>query len=69
MDTIPFETLLYLCHGAFAFIDNGFFERTSKTGCLLLYVLAMVIVTVYCCYAFIKKIYDKNYSGLFVFFF
>uniref|UniRef100_A0A0N4UNB1 C-mannosyltransferase dpy-19 n=1 Tax=Dracunculus medinensis TaxID=318479 RepID=A0A0N4UNB1_DRAME len=47
---------------AFVNAKIGISPRTSKTGCLLLYVLAMVIVTVYCCYAFIKKIYDKNYS-------
>ncbi|TKR63371.1 hypothetical protein L596_027211 [Steinernema carpocapsae] len=42
---ISFETNLYLCHGSFAFIDSGFFSRTSFTGALPSYVLTALTVT------------------------
>uniref|UniRef100_A0A914PCT2 Uncharacterized protein n=1 Tax=Panagrolaimus davidi TaxID=227884 RepID=A0A914PCT2_9BILA len=42
-DAIPFETALYICHGAFAFIDFGFFERTTSFGMLPIYCGVLVI--------------------------
>uniref|UniRef100_A0A914X9Z6 C-mannosyltransferase DPY19L3 n=1 Tax=Plectus sambesii TaxID=2011161 RepID=A0A914X9Z6_9BILA len=34
-----FESRLYLCHGAFAFLDKDFFYRTSATGVFPAYVI------------------------------
>uniref|UniRef100_A0A1I7V6D2 C-mannosyltransferase DPY19L3 n=1 Tax=Loa loa TaxID=7209 RepID=A0A1I7V6D2_LOALO len=43
--SVPFETALYLCHGAFAYLDNDFFRRTSLNGCFPLFTAAIFIVT------------------------
>ncbi|CAD5206698.1 unnamed protein product [Bursaphelenchus okinawaensis] len=41
--SVPFETTLYLCHGAFAFLGYDFIERTYKNGSVQLFVFALVV--------------------------
>uniref|UniRef100_A0A7E4W6K9 YYY membrane protein n=1 Tax=Panagrellus redivivus TaxID=6233 RepID=A0A7E4W6K9_PANRE len=41
---LPFETALYICHGAFAFIDSGFWTRTTTYGMLPLYGVTVIVV-------------------------
>ncbi|VDM24048.1 unnamed protein product [Toxocara canis] len=61
---VPFETALYLCHGAFKFIDWGFFQRTSSSGCLVLYVISLLLITVCIVYALVKQVYKDGFEGL-----
>uniref|UniRef100_A0A914YWY8 Uncharacterized protein n=1 Tax=Panagrolaimus superbus TaxID=310955 RepID=A0A914YWY8_9BILA len=56
IDALPFETALYICHGAFAFIDNGFFDRTTTFGMLPLYCIVVAIVV-----GFVLKYLFLNY--------
>lgn len=43
---LPFESTIYICHYAFAFIDTSFFIRTLKTGILPMYLISIIIVIV-----------------------
>lgn len=41
---LPFESNLYICHGAFRFIDVEFFVRTTNSGLLPVYVTLLPII-------------------------
>ncbi|VDK88384.1 unnamed protein product [Litomosoides sigmodontis] len=49
--SVPFESALYLCHGAFAYLDSDFFRRTSLSGCFPLFTAAVLIVTLMTIYS------------------
>ncbi|KAI1721806.1 q-cell neuroblast polarization domain-containing protein [Ditylenchus destructor] len=41
---MPFESAIYVCHGAFSFIGYDFFLQTQNSGLLLLYLIALLLV-------------------------
>ncbi|VDP12138.1 unnamed protein product [Onchocerca flexuosa] len=59
--SVPFESALYLCHGAFAYLDSDFFWRTSLNGCFPLFVTAILIVTVMTAYSVMLQCCDREF--------
>lgn len=59
---VPFETALYLCHGAFKFIDWGFFQRTSASGCLILYAFSLVFIALFLVYSLVRQAYSDEFE-------
>lgn len=57
---LPFESAIYICHGAFAFIDKNFFIRTLKTGILPMYLISIIIIL----YKASKKFFSLNSISL-----
>lgn len=55
VDELPFESAIYICHGAFQFLDWGFVERTKKTGVLPMYALSILVVGFSQIFLFLKK--------------
>lgn len=66
LEKIPFETALYICHGAFAFIDNGFFERCSQFGMFPLYCISILITVGLCIKKFFSGKVETNYFDSFL---
>ncbi|KAI6207681.1 hypothetical protein M3Y96_00034600 [Aphelenchoides besseyi] len=50
----PFETLVYLCHGAFSFLGYDFVERTMKNGVIQMFGVSSVLFIVTVVYRFCK---------------
>lgn len=63
---IPFETALYICHGAFAFIDYGFFERCSQFGMFHLYCISALVVVGLCVKKFFSGKLETHYFDSFL---
>lgn len=61
---MPFETALYLCHGAFAFLDGAFFRRTSMNGCFPAFAIAVLVVAALSVYSVMVRAYGGKASGL-----
>jgi hypothetical protein len=68
--SLSFESGLYICHGAFGFLDVDFLTRTSKTGVLPLYGLGLCLILLSSFVAvFLKKAALSDYfneSALFL---
>ncbi|KAM3725043.1 putative C-mannosyltransferase DPY19L3 [Dirofilaria immitis] len=64
--SVPFETALYLCHGAFAYLDSDFFRRTSLNGCFPLFVIAILIVILMTLYSITLQCYDRESVPAFI---
>uniref|UniRef100_A0A915PMF0 DUF4220 domain-containing protein n=1 Tax=Setaria digitata TaxID=48799 RepID=A0A915PMF0_9BILA len=58
--SVPFESALYLCHGAFAYLDSDFFRRTSLNGCFPLFAAGIVIVGLITLYSLMKQYRDRD---------
>lgn len=61
--SVPFESALYLCHGAFGFLDSDFFRRTSINGCFPLFIAVIIIVTLMTLYSVTLQCCDQG-SGI-----
>ncbi|VDK63247.1 unnamed protein product [Onchocerca ochengi] len=64
--SVPFESALYLCHGAFAYLDSDFFRRTSLNGCFPLFVAAVLIVALMTAYSVMLQCCDRGYVPAFI---
>uniref|UniRef100_A0A1I8EZ95 Uncharacterized protein n=1 Tax=Wuchereria bancrofti TaxID=6293 RepID=A0A1I8EZ95_WUCBA len=64
--SVPFETALYLCHGAFAYLDGDFFRRTSLNGCFPLFTAAILIVTLTTIYSLTLQCCDQESAPAFI---
>ncbi|VDO28530.1 unnamed protein product [Brugia timori] len=64
--SVPFETALYLCHGAFAYLDGDFFRRTSLNGCFPLFIAAILIVTLTTIYSLTLQCCDQESAPAFI---
>ncbi|VDN03459.1 unnamed protein product [Thelazia callipaeda] len=60
--SVPFETALYVCHGAFAYLDTDFFRRTSLNGCFPSFVAAVLIIAVLTVYSLVVQCYERRFS-------
>ncbi|VBB30683.1 unnamed protein product [Acanthocheilonema viteae] len=64
--SVPFESALYLCHGAFAYLDSDFFRRTSLNGCFPMFTAAILIVTVMTIYSVALQSCDRGSVPAFI---
>ncbi|KAI6203041.1 putative peptidyl-glycine alpha-amidating monooxygenase T19B4.1 [Aphelenchoides besseyi] len=54
IDNPPFETLVYLCHGAFSFLGYDFVERTTRNGVIQMFGVSLILFVVTVVYRFCK---------------
>ncbi|CAG9535008.1 unnamed protein product [Cercopithifilaria johnstoni] len=64
--SVPFESALYLCHGAFAYLDSDFFRRTSLNGCFPLFTASILIVTLMTIYSVALQCCDRGSVPAFI---